>query len=310
MYDERFIHITHLEKNMIRISRTLCYAIGLSVLLALCGAQRAQAEPVVPVSYVYAYGGWYLVEVRDTSDELMGFWGIPRVAVEVGNIRRLWFEALPNDEWNVWAFEPLSTKAKIEALVFTGACKDSVESVEYQEYIAADGALNLDIDGGAEGLVIKGFIEGDPLTEAAGALTNPDPMINLLNDIGYPVAPGMTDLLVTGTAGVNVSVSPATEQALDCIAQGLECDNPCICRRMGGTINNTPWEVESEWVDSNTRLRCTYNRTETHTYWKRGIDPDDCWSCSEGSEEEPIVNIVDREVVIHWFDMTECPSSP
>ncbi len=293
---------------MIRSSRTLCLALTLFVLIALTGTQRAQAQPIAAVSQVHSFGGWYLVEVKDTNGIIMGFWSIPRIGVEVGNIRRLWIEAV-GDDWEVWAFEPIAIAVKMDTLVTNGACDDSMDALIYQELIAWDTAVDLDIDGGVEGQVIKGFIEGDPLTEAAGTLEDPDPMIDLLADIGYPVAPGMSDLMVDGTAGSSVGMNQATKEALDCMVHGVECVE-CICSRAGGNVESTPWVVESEWVDFNTRLKCTYTRTETHTYWRSGIDPDNCLDCTAGTPEDPLINIVDRVVTTYWYDETECPPEP
>lgn len=293
---------------MTRSTRTLCLALVSFLLVALCCPPRAQAQPVTPVSHVHSFGGWYLVEVKDTNGIIMGFWGIPRITVEVGNIRRLWFEAV-GDDWEVWAFEPIAIAVKMDILVANGACEDSIDVLIYQELLDADTAIDLDIDGGVEGLMINGFIEGDPLIEVAGTLEDPDPLIDLLANIGYPIAPGMTDLMVDGTAGSSMGMNQATKEAIDCMVQGIECVE-CICSRTGGDIDSTPWVVEADWVDFNTRLKCTYTRTETHTYWRSGIDPDDCLDCTAGTPDDPLINIVEREVITYWYDTTECPPEP
>lgn len=296
---------------MINKLRTLSIT-GLFFLgLAFGSGNIAHAQATDPVSKIHSYGQWDLVEIKDTADSVMGFWAIPRIDVEVGNIRRLWFEALPGEEWNVWAFEPVAIFEKIDNLLLDGASDDSIDILNYRESIAADTATNLDVDGGIDGLVVKGFIEGDPLTEAAGSLSDPSVMIDLLADIGYPIAPGMSDLMVSGTAGVNVGMNPATKQSLDCLRSGGDTCSECICSRAGGTIEVTPWEVDDGvWVDFHTRLRCTYTRIETHTYWKTGIDPDTCDNCTAGSEDEPLINVVERTLIIHWYDETSCPATP
>lgn len=295
---------------MINKTRSSLFTVVAFMLLAVCGSRSAHAQPVIPVSYVHAFGGWYLVEIKDTSGTVMGFWGIPRVPVEVGNIRRLWFESNPDAEWGVWAFEPIAIYEKMDQLVLAGACTDSIDALTYQELMAADTAVDLDIDGGVTGAVIKGFIEGDPLTEAAGTLDDPDTMIDLLATIGYPIAPELSDLLVNGTAGASVAMNPATKQSLDCLRSADQDCSDCTCTRAGGTIETTDWEVSSEWVDFGTRLKCTYTRTETHTYWRTGLDPDDCQDCTAGSPDDPLINIVDRIIVTYWYDRADCPPMP
>jgi len=298
---------------MIMKTRTTLLVIVLFMLGSLGLSQRAHAQTAVTeVTHVHAFAGWYLVEVKDTNDDVMGFWGIPRVEIAVGNIRRLWFELLPNDEWDVWAFEPLAIHEKMGDLTNDGANQTSINLLIQQEAEASDNQLNLNIDGGITGKVLKGFIEGDPLAESAGAVSDPQPMINLLAVTGYAVAPGITDLLVSGTAGLNLTMSPSVEVVLSCMAHELgefACAD-CTCTRAGGTIDATPWEVTEKWVDLNTRLRCTYERTETHSYWKRGLDPDTCQSCNEGSAENPIESVIERHIVNHWYDLTECPDTP
>lgn len=293
-----------------RTQRTIAAYLCLALIGFGC-VNFAHGQTTVAETKIHSYGSWDLVEIKDTAGEVMGFWAVPRIAVDIGNIRRLWFESIPGNEWNVWAFEPVAIYEKMDSLILDGASDDSIDLLLYRESIAADSGTNLSVDGGVDGLVVKGFIAGDPLTEAAGSLSDPNAMIDLLANIGYPVAPGMTELMVNGTAGASVGMNPATKQTLDCmrLTGGSEC-SPCACTRLGGSIESTPWVVVSQWVDANTRLRCTYTRTETHTYWKSGLDPDTCLDCTAGSEEEPLINIFEREIIRHWYDMEACPSQP
>ena len=280
-------------------------------LIGLMSQSFAYGQPTIAETRIHSYGNWDLVEIKDNTGDVMGFWAVPVIAVDVGNIRRLWFESIPGNDWNVWAFEPVTIYDKMDSLIANGASDDSIDILLYRESTAADSGTNLSVDGGANGLMVKGFIAGDPLTEAAGSLSDPNAMIDLLANIGYPVAPGMTGLMVDGTAGASVGMNQATKQSLDCLrlTGGSEC-SPCSCSRMGGSIQSTPWSVSSQWVDSNTRLKCTYTRTETHTYWKAGLDPDTCLDCTAGSEDEPLVNTFEREVIRYWMDLGTCPPQP
>jgi|GEM_PF-3208966 len=293
-------------------TRNVFLTITLFMLGSLGLSQKAHAQQAVTeVTHVHAFAGWYLVEIKDTNNDIMGFWGIPRVEIAVGNIRRLWFELLPNDEWDVWAFEPVAIHEKMTELAIDGANQSSLDLLIQQEGDASDNQLNLNIDGGISGKVLKGFIEGDPLAESAGAVADPQPMIDLLAVVGYAVAPGISDLLVAGTAGLNMTMSATVADALSCMTvdYGTMCAD-CVCTRAGGSIESTPWEITEKWVDLNTRLRCTYERTETHSYWKTGIDPDSCVSCREGSAEFPIERTIERRIVNHWYELTECPDNP
>ncbi len=288
--------------------RTLCI-VGASMVVALLGPQQGKAQELEPVASAHMVGGWLLVEVKDTADAVMGFWGIPRVEVEVGNIRRLWFEALPGDEWNVWAFEPIAIYAKLDELALAGISRESVDFLLYQEHIAADSAVDLEIDGGAEGLILKGFIANDPLVDAAGALEDPNPMIDLLAGIGYPIAPGMTDLLVDGTAGANVGMNSATKELLNCLRSSAMPCGGCECYAQEGPIDISPWTIyQTNMPDG--RIRCEYTRTETHFYWQWGFYPDDCLVCDEGSPEDPVIIVVVIEETEYWLDIETCPNQP
>lgn len=293
---------------MLEKMRSLCF-FGAVFVVIMFGSRQVRAQTLEAEAFVHSVGGWYLVEVKDTTDVVMGFWGIPRVEVEVGNIRRLWFEVIPNDEWDVYAFEPVAIYEKLDDLKFNGASDSSIEFLIYQEFLAADTTINLDIDGGVEGLVLKGFIEGDPLTDAAGTLENPDPMIDLLADIGYPIAPGMTDLLVDGTAGASVGMNQATKQTLNCLRSLDASCGDCVCIKAEGPMTPTPWTV-IETLMSDGRLRCEYTRTETHQYWQWGLYPDDCLDCTAGSADNPIIYDIVIEVTDFWFDMEQCPDEP
>lgn len=272
--------------------------------------QNAKAQAMEAVSHVYSIGGWDLVEIKDTVDEVMGFWGIPRVPVEIGNIRRLWFESLPNNDWNVWAFEPIAVYSKISDLEVVGASDESIQFLQYQEFLAADSAINQGVNGGVDGLVIKGFIAGDPLVEAAGALSDPDPMIDLLATVGYPIAPGMSELLVNGTAGVNVNMNPVTKQTIDCLQSGDTSCSDCVCTKHEGPTIVGPWTIIETPINNNS-LRCEYSRMEHHSYWKTGEDPDlNCADCSAGSAENPLQYDILVEIVVEWADVEHCPDTP
>jgi len=286
----------------------LC-VVGASMGLGVTGAQQAQAQALEPIASAHMVGGWSLVEIKDTAGSVMGFWGIPRVEVEVGNIRRLWFEALPNDEWDVWAFEPIAIYSKVDELALDGASSESIQFLLYKEYVAADSAVDLEIDGGVEGLILKGFIAGDPLADAAGALSDPDPMIDLLAEIGYPIAPGMTDMLVDGTAGANVGMNQATKELLNCLRSAAMPCGGCECHAQEGPIVISPWTIRQTNL-SDGRIRCDYTRTETHFYWQWGFDPETCLVCDDGSPEDPIVFDVVVEFREYWLDIEECPPHP
>lgn len=282
----------------------------LAFVLVLTGWGNAFAQ-VVGTNFVHNVGGWQLIELKDTNDDVLGFWGIPSVVVEVGNIRRLWFEALPNGDWEVIAFEPVEIKTMIYSLVDSGMAPGSMAFLVSQETLAADTQLYLDIDGGVSGLVVKGFIAGDPLTEAAGSLADPNPMINLLAGIGYPIAPGMSELLVNGTAGVNVGMNQQTKQLIDCLrSTNAPCnEEDCVCVKTEGDLVVGPWSIIESEVAGN-RLRCEYNRSEEHRYWQYGEKPEDCTDCTEGTAENPIIYVVEIGVVDFWYDQEHCPDHP
>jgi hypothetical protein len=289
-------------------SKKIQGAVLAGILAMGMGASQANAQDLGSRAYVHSVGGWDLIEVKDATDSVLGFWGIPRVQVEVGNIRRLWFEALPNNDWDVWAFEPVAISAKVQTLIQAGATSASLQFLMSQESMNADTAINLDVDGGVEGLVIKGFISGDPLADAAGALADPDPMIDLLADVGYPIAPGMTDLMVDGTAGANVGMNPATKVTLDCLRSLDSSCGDCICTQTELPPTYSAWTIY-EFLEQG-RLRCEYSRTESHLYWREGFFADNCEDCTAGSADSPLPYIVIQQTTDYWYDLTSCPETP
>jgi len=292
-------------RHTITVRRLL--AAGILALGLGTSVTNAQQAPQAR-TFVHSVGGWSLIEVKDATDNIIGFWGIPRVAVEVGNIRRLWFEVLPNDQWDVWAFEPVAINDKIQTLIQAGATSEALQFLMSQESMAADTAINLDVDGGVDGLVVKGFIAGDPLADAAGALADPNPMIDLLADVGYPIAPGMTDLMVDGTAGANVGMNPATKVTLNCLRSLDSSCGDCICTRAELPVVVSPWTVFELLQEG--RLRCEYTRTESHFYWQWGKYSDNCVECTEGTADEPLQYNIIQETTEYWYDLTQCPDAP
>jgi len=293
----------------IMLKKNALYVVGLFFVLSLVGANQTRAQTQNIESMVYSIGGWDLVRVNDTADQIMGFWGIPRVPVAVGNIRRLWFEALPNDDWSVWAFEPVAIHDRVVTLSIDGASPSSIAFLMFRESHAADTAINLDVDGGVQGLIDQGFISGDPLAGAAGSLANPKPMIDLLAAAGYPIAPGMTNLLVDGTTGAGVGMNPATKQTLNCWRSSSSSCLDCVCMRIEAPMVADPWVVyETPMPDG--RLRCEFVRTEHHFYWKIGKDPDTCFDCTAGSAQNPIPEDGTVVVTEYWADQVNCNDAP
>jgi len=299
------IHKFMKEKAMMGTTRALVFF----CVLGLLGISQARAQAVEAEHFAHMVGGWELVQVKHADGSVMGFWGIPLVEVEVGNIRRLWFEALPEGEWAVWGFEPVAMSEKAALLAGAGADPDSLDFLFYREFLAPDDALNQDIDGGVDGLVTKGFIDGDPLTEQTAALTDPEPVVDLLADSGYPVAPGMTELLVDGTAGADVNMNQATKQLLNCLRSAHPDCEECVCTIVEGPMSPGPWTVLETELDGGV-LRCEYSRVETHIFWQYGKYPEDCVVCDAGSPDHPLEYEISVEFTEYWYDMDNCPDEP
>lgn len=296
-----------------RVVGALCAFMCLSFL----GQAKVFAQQLVPEHFAFAVGGWELILIEDDQDEVMGFWAIPTVPVSVGNIRRMWFESMPGDQWEVWAFEPVDFTAKVGELAGAGAKQSDIEFVYYKEFKAADGAVNLDVDGQVKGPIEKGFLAGDPLAETVAAMEDPTPVIDLLADIGYPIAPGMTGMLASGAIGSGITMNPVTKQLLTCLvitarqgagAGGSVCQE-CVCVRTEGPMTPGPWEV-TETLLAGGRLRCEYSRVESHSYWQWGDYPTNCQSCTMGSPDDPIEYEEVVEYTEYWYDVTNCPDDP
>lgn len=267
-------------------------------------SRPAQAQSNTLDHEILMLGGWELNEMRDDNGDFMGFWALPLQQLRMGNIRRLWFEPAGIDNWAVVTYEPVNADGLLDALIAGGLSEDSARVFRWRESVAAGKFSDEDIDGGSEGSVSKGFIAGDPLTAAAGALSDPTPMIDLLADVSYPVAPGMTELMVNGTLGVNASMNQATKQLLDCVSSpsSIECAG-CICT---GTITESD---EGDWIVTQTvradvGLRCAWSRSIVHTILREGQYSD----CSDCAGTETVVEIETESIDIFIGD--QCPSEP
>lgn len=296
-----------MHKNL-RLFFALAWIAPLVVLSGICQAQVMSAE-----HHSFKVGGWELNELKDTNGDSLGFWAIPRSQLSVGTIRRMWFEALPGDEWAVWAYEPVQANSVAADLYLNSSM--SMSSLEFfysRERKAISTLTDQGVDGGVQGLVEKGFIAGDPLTETVGALNDPAPMINLLADVSYPVAPGMTELLVSGTAGVNVNMNQATKQLLNCLrSTSSSACGDCVCVENQGPTTPGPWTVtQSSMPPPDNRIRCDYSRVVTYSYWQTGEYPDDCTDCTVGSASNPATYTETEEYTDLWLGITECPSDP
>lgn len=290
----------------------LCLAIILMLpLVALSGLCHAQA--LTAEHFSFKVTGWELNELKDSNDETLGFWAIPRSQLSVGTIRRMWFESLPGDEWAVWAYEPVqANEVAADLYLNSDMSMSSLEFFYSRERKALAALSDQGVDGGVDGLVIKGFIAGDPLTETVGALTDPAPMIDLLAGVSYPIAPGMTELLVSGTAGLNVGMNQATKQLLNCLrSTSSSACGDCICVEYQSPPDVPDWDVSmTHSLPPDPRIMCDYSRVITYYYWQTGQYPDDCTDCTVGSPSNPATYTETEQYTDIWFDITECPDHP
>ena len=271
------------------------------------GALRAQGAPDEHQSYMV--GGWELNEVFHSDGTLMGFWGIPTSQLSVGNIRRIWFKAKPAGEWDVYAFEPVNALSKADDLLLDGMSDESIIFFRWREHLAKEKFVDEDVNGGTQGFLYKGFISGDPLTETVALLSDPTPMIDLLANVSYPIAPGMTEMLVTGTAGATVNMNAATKQMLNCLrnTSSTSCGG-CVCD-VTSESDQGSWQIARS-VD-NGIIRCDYTRITIHTFWQSGLYPEDCTDCTVGSADDPETYVqVEESSVILAGGLTECPPTP
>ena len=180
--------------------------------------------------------------------------------------------------------------------------------VEYLEDLSNQSNANNQVDGGVDGLVVKGFIDGDPLVDAAGNVTDPTPMINLLADVGYPIAPGMTDMLVVATGGTSVNMNQATKELINCLRSvNTGCNEECVCTETIDVVVG-PWSVEDG--GPNELNNCDYNRNISIFSWQVGKYPDSCEICDAGSETSPILQGIVIQTTEIAAEEGECPDQP
>lgn len=268
--------------NLQRLAIVICAVF----LASLPNAAMAQEVPYYSRTYLLA--GWELNEMKDSNDAFMGFWAIPRMQLSVGNIRRMWIEPVESGGWDAFAFEPVQANAKLNDLVAQGMSMDSAAVFQSREDRAQTQFSDQDIDGGAQGFITKGFISGDPLAETAGSMNDPSPMIDLLADVNYPVAPGLTNMMVSGTAGANVTMNPDTGELLSQLAGlvGIGDPQPCVCTTHTNSFFGdwvftgiSPGHNSGVWI-------CTYSRSYYQGVWYTGQHAN-CTSCDEGSSSDP-----------------------
>jgi len=271
--------------------------------LIMMAASTAKAQETTGEHRVLMMGGWELNEMLHSDGSFMGYWAIPLQQLSVGNIRRMWFEPIAGDDWAVTAHEPVNAPAFHQHLIDNGLSEESAGIFNWRESIAHGKFTNQDIDGGTQGPIEKGFISGDPMSETAGAMSDPTPMINLLAEVSYPIAPGMTELMVSGTAGATVNMNQATKELLDCLrsTSSILC-GACLCEE-DVDITYGSWSVaQSEGGPQS--VMCDYTRVVTYAITKQGQNAD-CTDCSEVLDT--IEQIETRQVL---FIGEECPSTP
>ncbi len=270
-----------------------------------------QAQGLIAEHFAFRVGNWQLNQLEGVNGEFMGFWAIPQSALSVGHIRRLWFQPVGSDEWAVWAFEPKNANAFAAQRHAEGMSDDSLAFFYSRERQAAQFQPDQAIDGGAEGLIENGLIIGDPLVQTLSAMPDPTPMIDLLADVGYPVAPGMTQMLITPGAGTQVNMNPTTKQLLDCLRSTSSACGGCVCVEAEGPIQRSDWTVyQTNMAPPDQSIRCDYSRVINHSYWQTGEYPDDCSDCTIGSPDEPATWTELEEYTDFWLDETECPDEP
>ncbi len=253
--------------------------------------------------YSMTLGNWELNLIRDSNGDFMGFWAIPHEQLSVGNIRRMWLEPVGVDDWAVYAHEPVNSDVFLDALITDGLSDDSRFHFLWRETKAKATFLTDNIDGGAEGSVSKGFISGDPLSETAGAMADPTPMIDLLADVNYPVAPGMTELMVNGTAGASVDMNQATKQLLNCLRSvGPNGCGACVCTMSDPTFSPGTWTL-NESENGPQSLNCYYTRQVVVSVTYTG-EYSNCTDCSRTETDSYIEN---HEIL--GFIGDACPTS-
>lgn len=292
--------------NNLRKFCLVCFALVIAAITPVMYAQSTNAE-----HYAFRVGSWQLNQLEDVNGIFMGFWAIPQTPLSVGNIRRLWFEPVGSDDWAVWAYEPKNANAFAAECLAEGMSMGSLDFFYSRERQAAQIQPDQASDGGAEGLIENGLIIGDPLAETLSAMPDPTQMIDLLAGVSYPVAPGMTEMLITANGGSQVNMNPATKQLLDCLRSTSSSCGGCVCVEAEGPIQRSPWTVyETTMMPPDQSLRCDYTRVITHSYWQTGEYPDDCSDCTVGTPDEPATWTEIEEYTDFWIDVTECPEEP
>ncbi len=246
---------------------------------------------------IYEQSGWHFYPVT-AQGEFFGFWSIPLVETKIGNIRRLWFE---HDEdtnsWAVYAFEPLDKDAFMESLITDGADADSFGFIQFAESEATDDIGN----GFVSGAIASGLLEGDPFAPLVDSLEDPEEVLNLLADVGYPVAPMISGEMSVG-AGAAGNMSEAFKQSLDCLAfaGGSNCQW-CTCTTNYGTPTPTPPGGPHPWTGAavgggGSFVDCEYTRPASAPYWLTGRKTF-CPSCASGSAATPAGLAPGEEVI-------------
>lgn len=283
------------------------------VIVSICsGRTFAEETPDAEIIYtIYEQSGWHFYPVT-AQDEFFGFWSIPLVETKVGNIRRLWFEYDGNDQsWAIYAFEPHDKEQFIENLLADGADEKSFGFIHFAESEATDDSGN----GFVSGVIESGLLEGDVLVPLIESLDDPQEVLSLLADIGYPVAPMLSGEMSVGT-GVTGNMSEAFKQSLDCLAfaGGSNCQI-CNCKTNYGTPTATPPGGPNPWTGTQvgsgaSYVDCEYTRPATAPYWFTGRTSF-CFSCASGSAAVPAgVTTGEEHVTVRRLASEGCGTTP
>jgi len=275
----------HTKEKSMKQASVVWVLVVLSLVSICSGRALAQETPNDGVIYtIYEQSGWHFYSVT-AQGEFLGFWSIPLVETKVGNIRRLWFEYdTIADSWAVYAFEPQDKDAFMEDLISAGADSISFGFIQFAESEAVDDLGN----GLVSGSIESGLVTGDVLIPLIESLSDPQAVLDVLADIGYPVAPMLSGAMSTG--GVVGNMSQAFTESLDCLrsAGGSNCQW-CTCTTNYGTPTPTP--AGGPWTGAvvgggGSFVDCEYTRPATAPYWLTGKKTY-CPSCASGTAATP-----------------------
>ncbi|MCC6677186.1 MAG: hypothetical protein IT436_08580 [Phycisphaerales bacterium] len=258
---------------------------------------RVNDEPIA-AHVRFEIEGW-IFAAAVTGEELAGFlsW-LPEEQAAGNNLRMVWHERRPDGGWACAAWTDASLHDAVAWLRAQHADGMLLAEDPDVAMCIAPGVIGGDL---VPAYLEHGLLVNDPLTLVVAGSASPENLVELLETMGWEVAPWISQLSVQ-TSGP--CYGEGTDNALEGVLNGLleeseldlfgqttlthsGCAWPCKCKTDYGESAATgtgAWTLTSSTTVGD-RKTCRYSRPATRAFTKKGKYPILCGNCAATGTE-------------------------